>query len=75
MITKTFYKYLKEDGKTALLNSKVVSYTPVTCIEAGEGKLLTDGNVKSKSFLVEPSKISNYYEIDDPDYEGGSEDV
>ena len=75
MITKTFYKYLKEDGKTALLNSKVVSHTTVTCIEAEEGKLLTDGNIKAKSFLVDPSEISKYYEIDDPDYEGGLEDV
>jgi hypothetical protein len=69
MITKTLYKYLKEDGKIALLNSKVVSYTPLTCIEADEGKLLTDGNIKSKSFLIEPSEVSNYYEIDDEEVE------
>ena len=72
MIKKTMYECKLENGSTALLVSKVSSYTPKVQLIADEGKVLTNGTNTSRSVFVSVEAADSYYEIDsnqEVDYE------
>lgn len=69
MTKNTIYKCELENGDTAILRSKVLSYESVLQLKADEGKVLTNGTNTSKSVIVPIGEADNYYEIDDEDYD------
>ena len=64
MLKETFYDCALENGNSALLSAKVVSYTPVFRLVADDGMLLTDGGEYTGTSRIVPSEEADkYYEI------------
>lgn len=60
------YRYI---GRNGIITSKVflddIKYTPMMTLEADNGKVLTNGNIKTKWITVELDEIDNWKEIVD----------
>lgn len=60
------YRYI---GRNGIITSKVllddIKYISMMTLEANEGKILTNGNVKTKWITVELDEVNNWKEIAD----------
>lgn len=67
MKTTRMYRYL---GRNGMITSPILvnptDPIPMLALNAGEGKILTDGTKKVYSTLVFEDELDNWTEIDDP---------
>lgn len=65
MITKTLYRYKREDGGiTVSPNKPECEYTELIRLIADEGKILTDGSITTH--CIDTETLYQWSEIDEP---------